>query len=89
MPNHRSSVTFRAIVLMLLTCLVPMLAWFAYSASQVQTYWQNCTEVWAHRGLTVSAEENTISAFDKALKAGARGIELDVFFDPAQQRFFG
>ncbi|CAE6908282.1 glycerophosphodiester phosphodiesterase activity [Vibrio sp. B1FIG11] len=87
MPNHRAGVKVKAVVLMLLTCLVPMLAWFAYSASQVQTYWQNCTEVWAHRGLTVSAEENTISAFNEALKAGARGIEIDVFFDPAQQRF--
>jgi glycerophosphoryl diester phosphodiesterase len=37
--------------------------------------------VWAHRGDSANAPENTMLAFDKARAAGADGIELDVRFD--------
>jgi glycerophosphoryl diester phosphodiesterase len=37
--------------------------------------------VWAHRGDSAHAPENTMLAFDKAQAAGADGIELDVRFD--------
>src|SRR3954471_23748838 len=37
--------------------------------------------VWAHRGDSAHAPENTMLAFDKARAAGADGIELDVRFD--------
>lgn len=36
------------------------------------------TEVFAHRGSTLLARENTIEAFDAAVADGADGIELDV-----------
>jgi len=34
--------------------------------------------VWAHRGASGVAPENTLAAFQEALKQGAHGIELDV-----------
>jgi len=37
--------------------------------------------VWAHRGDSAHAPENTMLAFDRARTAGADGIELDVCFD--------
>ncbi len=37
--------------------------------------------VWAHRGDSAHAPENTMLAFDKAHAVGADGIELDVRFD--------
>ncbi|MBA3455100.1 MAG: hypothetical protein H0T42_18565, partial [Deltaproteobacteria bacterium] len=37
--------------------------------------------VWAHRGASAHAPENTMLAFDKARDAGADGIELDVRLD--------
>ncbi len=37
--------------------------------------------VWAHRGDSAHAPENTMLAFDKAKAAGADGVELDVRFD--------
>lgn len=37
--------------------------------------------VWAHRGASAHAPENTMRAFDLARAAGADGIELDVMFD--------
>lgn len=37
--------------------------------------------VWAHRGDSAHAPENTMLAFEKAVAAGADGIELDVRFD--------
>ncbi len=36
------------------------------------------TKVWAHRGASVQAPENTIEAFRLAIEQGADGIELDV-----------
>ena len=36
------------------------------------------TKIWAHRGFSSEAPENTLSAFKKAVDCGADGIELDV-----------
>lgn len=36
------------------------------------------TKIWAHRGFSSEAPENTLSAFKKAIDCGADGIELDV-----------
>ena len=36
------------------------------------------TLVWAHRGASAYAPENTLPAFEKAVEMGADGIELDV-----------
>jgi glycerophosphoryl diester phosphodiesterase len=37
--------------------------------------------VWGHRGAPAHAPENTLPSFERALAAGADGIELDVRFD--------
>ena len=34
--------------------------------------------VWAHRGASAYAPENTLTSFEKAVKLGADGIELDI-----------
>jgi len=34
--------------------------------------------IWAHRGASALAPENTLAAFDLAVEAGADGIELDI-----------
>lgn len=36
------------------------------------------TKIWAHRGASAAAPENTMAAFDLAIRQGADGIELDV-----------
>ena len=36
------------------------------------------TLVWAHRGASGYAPENTLEAFRKAIEMGADGVELDV-----------
>jgi glycerophosphoryl diester phosphodiesterase len=36
------------------------------------------TKIWAHRGASSQAPENTLAAFDLAVRQGADGIELDV-----------
>ena len=38
----------------------------------------NKTNVWAHRGASAYAPENTLSAFEQAVNMKADGIELDV-----------
>ena len=39
---------------------------------------QEKTKVWAHRGASGYAPENTLDAFQKAVEMGADGIELDL-----------
>lgn len=34
--------------------------------------------IWAHRGASGTAPENTLQAFEQAIEAGAHGIELDI-----------
>jgi len=36
------------------------------------------TKIWAHRGASAVAPENTMTAFERAIRQGADGIELDV-----------
>ena len=36
------------------------------------------TQIWAHRGASALKAENTLPAFEEAVRAGADGIELDV-----------
>lgn len=36
------------------------------------------TQIWAHRGASGYAPENTMEAFEKAIEMGAEGFELDV-----------
>lgn len=36
------------------------------------------TSIWAHRGASAKAPENTLAAFAQAIRDGANGIELDV-----------
>ena len=36
------------------------------------------TQVWAHRGASAYAPENTLEAFRLAAEMGADGVELDV-----------
>ena len=37
------------------------------------------TKVWAHRGASAHAPENSLEAFDLAIQMGAHGIELDIY----------
>jgi len=43
------------------------------------------TKIWAHRGASGEAPENTLAAFQMAVDAGADGIELDVHFTRDRQ----
>ena len=36
------------------------------------------TQIWAHRGASAYAPENTMPAFEEAVRMGAHGLELDV-----------
>ena len=36
------------------------------------------TQIWAHRGASAHAPENTLPAFELAVRQGAQGVELDV-----------
>lgn len=39
---------------------------------------EDLTEIWAHRGASAYAPENTMPAFEKAVEMGAHGVEFDV-----------
>lgn len=44
-------------------------------------FYDSCNKVWAHRGYFEAHEQNSISAFRAAVELGARGVELDIYYD--------
>jgi glycerophosphoryl diester phosphodiesterase len=62
-----------------LACLVPHLGRHGRATRWRRT--RGRPRIWAHRGDSAHAPENTLLAFDQARTAGADGIELDVRFD--------
>lgn len=50
-------------------------------------FYDDCHKYWAHRGHHVDIMENTLLSFVTALNRGAKGIELDSFFNPNTQKF--
>ena len=71
--------TFRPPPLRALRSLVPHIGRLARAERWRRT--KQRPRVWAHRGDSAHAPENTLAAFDKARAAGADGIELDVRLD--------
>lgn len=60
------------------------LAWYAPEVWEVPS----SAKVWAHRGFTgAGAPENSLASYTAAVDRGAKGIELDVFFDVRTRRF--
>ena len=47
----------------------------------------SCFKVWAHRGYFRQHDQNSLAAFSEAVRLGARGIELDLFYDGKQNSF--
>ena len=46
------------------------------------------TKVWAHRGASGYRPENTLDAFELAIRQGADGIELDVLPQTANSSLY-
>lgn len=44
-------------------------------------------QIWAHRGLSVEFEENSLNAIREAFDAGAAGVEIDVHYIAKFDRF--
>ena len=51
--------------------------------------YNDCHKVWSARGVYNSkAEENTLLSIGRAADAGAKGVEVDFFYYPADDRFY-
>ena len=61
----------------------------AYDAREDSfTFYESCQKVWAHRGYWEDGStENSIAAFRDAVARGAKGLELDIFYDDDNRRF--
>ncbi|WP_448553043.1 glycerophosphodiester phosphodiesterase [Thalassotalea montiporae] len=54
---------------------------FEHKIRNNQFFYNQCNKVWAHRGYFKDFEQNSIEAFNKAIELGAKGVEVDIFFD--------
>ena len=51
--------------------------------------YNDCHKVWSSRGLYEKhSEENTLLSIGRAAEAGAKGVEVDFFYYPADDRFY-
>lgn len=48
----------------------------------------DCKKVWGHRGYTNGAHENTLESVRNAFGHGAAGVEVDILYDVATDRFY-
>lgn len=92
---------FRLPLAVVSTVLLFVLAWHASIALldrelQGRTYpqvYDDCHKVWATRGLVLDAAANDSTAGNdaasvtRAFRHGARGVEIDIFYDPAMKRY--
>ena len=58
-----------------------------FSHSVANSFYNGNHKVWAHRGYYKKFPENSIESFSEAFNRGARGVELDIFFDEGLQDF--
>ncbi|HSG59856.1 MAG TPA: hypothetical protein VLA24_00325 [Pseudomonadales bacterium] len=49
---------------------------------------KGCDKVWAHRGRLANDPPNTLASAERLLLRGAKGLELDIHYDPVEQRFW-
>lgn len=51
--------------------------------------YNDCNKIWSARGLyDVRAEENSLLSIGRAVDAGAKGVEVDFFYYPEDDRFY-
>ncbi len=81
-------ILFRLLVLGLVCVFISGLGLFFiardYEEVAQKRFYRGSEKVWAHRGylgVDKSLPENSISAFRSAANEGAKGIELDIFYD--------
>jgi glycerophosphoryl diester phosphodiesterase len=58
-----------------------------FSHSVTNSFYSGSYKVWAHRGYYKQFPENSIESLSEAFNRGARGVELDIFFDQELQNF--
>lgn len=54
---------------------------FINKTSSSVFFYNQSEKVWGHRGYFKNQEENSINAFREAFNMGAKGTELDIYFD--------
>ena len=62
----------------------------AIKLAEVSRFYTNETKVWAHRGQWADSAghtENSLEAYSRALALGAKGLELDIYYDAALSGF--
>jgi len=84
--------TFRKSIIVLSIVAAISLAFYIYvsykfNSTKYQHKLSSTPQVWAHSAYLDLQRSNPLKVIEKAFLNGARGIELDVFFDENTQRF--
>ena len=54
---------------------------FIDKASSTPFFYDECEKVWGHRGYFKNQEQNSLNSYREAFDLGAKGTELDIYYD--------
>lgn len=72
------------IIILLVSMLIPVIILiinYKFENLKIKQFYLGEYKVWAHRGYHIDEQENSINSFNKAINKGAKGIELDLWYD--------
>jgi len=61
--------------------MIPISFEIIFKNLKPKTFYTNCFKVWGHRGYFKTHTQNSIKSINHAFDLGARGVEIDVFYD--------
>jgi glycerophosphoryl diester phosphodiesterase len=59
----------------------------SFSRLKVNPFYNDCRKVWGHAGYSREYGVNSLPGYKQAFDLGAKGVELDVHYDPDLDRF--
>ncbi|MDT8284825.1 MAG: hypothetical protein RQ767_04810 [Thermovirgaceae bacterium] len=58
-----------------------------FSSRHFVPFYNGCLKVWSHAGYQGEHEANSLESYQHAFDLGAKGVELDIFYDPKGEQF--
>lgn len=79
--------TLMFLSLLIAAISLPLYIKYQFSQLHFKTPLKSIHQLWSHRGAGNTYAENSIAAFEEAIQSGAKGIEIDIYFDMRQRKF--
>jgi len=87
MKTRIKLIMFLILIPIILLLIVVAIIDYKFNQLKPKMLYSDCLKVWAHRGYSKESPENSLESYKKAFELGAKGVEMDIFFDLDLQDF--